>query len=34
MTFFSLESTRADVFDLSGRIDGARAMVASARSQG
>ena len=34
MTFCSLESTRADVFDLSGRIDGARAMVAAARRQG
>ena len=34
MTFCSLESTRADVFKLSGLIDGARAMVASARRQG
>ena len=29
MTFCSLESTRADVFDLSGRIVSARAMVLS-----
>ena len=34
MTFCSLESTGADVYDLSGRIVGARAMVAAARHQG
>ena len=34
MTFCSLESTRADTYDLSGRIVSARAMVAAARRQG